>query len=116
MTYLLFPDLIHRFKDDQFLERFLRRFKDNANWQTPPDLGLKNSTMPLSRLKEILSSCIARRGLIVYYNEKILRNRVLPGFELESEIMIHTKKPLTLDVVSGIKPLAKPDIKALHTR
>ncbi|MBI2085964.1 hypothetical protein HYT74_01340 [Candidatus Daviesbacteria bacterium] len=114
LTYLLFPDLISQFKDDEFLESCFYAFKADANWQAPPDLGLNNSTIPLPRLKEILASCVEKRGLIIYYNEKILRNRVLPGFELESEIMIHTKKPLTLAVISGIKPLAKPDIKALH--
>lgn len=110
LTFLLFPDLV---RDDESLKNQFRHYADNTSWQELPVAGFENSTILLSQLKDILAASIARRGIIVYYNSKLLRNRVLPGFEVESEIMIHTKKPLTLEVISGVKPLAEPDQQAV---
>lgn len=113
LAYLLFPDLVSKYRDDSTLKDAFYYFTANADWKKPPPLSFNRPNMTLSELRNILAQSIARRGLIIYYNEKVLANELKEGFELEAEIMIHTKKPLTLEVIAGIEPLAEPDKQAV---
>ncbi|MBI2196816.1 hypothetical protein HYU45_04385 [Candidatus Daviesbacteria bacterium] len=115
LTYLLFPTSVTQYKDDAFLDFTFHWFQDAADWQHPPLFGFENSSMSILELKGILTQSIARRGTIIYYNEKLLRNQIREGFESEDEILIHSRKPLTLEVISGIETLAETDREAVES-
>lgn len=113
LAYLLFPTLVNQFREDTILNGFLQTFADNADWKKPADLSLDSSKKSLPELREILGQAISRRGIIIYYNPQVLTKHVLPGVESETEMIIHSRKPLTLEVISGIEVLAEPDKKAI---
>lgn len=115
MAYLLFPELARRFKKDKLLEKEFYFFTDQAAWTEPPVISLATVNISLPRLKKILSEAIARRGVILYYNQEILNHKLIAGHESEYEIIIHTEKPLTAHTISGIKILSEPDRKDLQS-
>lgn len=114
LVHLLFPDLVKKFNNDSLIIQIFNRFTESADWEEPHSLGLEESNMTIAQLKNILGQSISRRGIIMYYNEKILRNRVVPGIESEEEIMIISKRPLTLEVISGIEILSENDKRAIE--
>ncbi|MBI2338302.1 hypothetical protein HYU95_03925 [Candidatus Daviesbacteria bacterium] len=113
LTHLLFPDLVTQCQDD-ILQFFFDLYKDSADWQEPSQLGLAQSNLSLPQLKEILAQAISRRGVILYYNQQLTNYHLVPGIESDKEIMIHSKEPLTLEVISGIEPLSKSDQEAVE--
>ncbi|MBI4066816.1 hypothetical protein HY407_00380 [Candidatus Gottesmanbacteria bacterium] len=116
LAHTLFPDLVHPYRDNSFLaDEYDFIAYPLREWRKPHSLGLEHSTMPLDQLKKIIAQCLSRRGVIIYYNQQILKGtNVRPGFESEDEIIIYSQKPLTLTVISGIKPLAKSDQEAIN--
>lgn len=111
LAYLLFPTLVKRLKNDKILAYTLSAFS-GRDWNNPPSLDLK-SNMSIPRLKKIMVQSISRKGIIIYYNKEVLKNQVCGGFESANELIIHSRKPLTLDVISGIEPLSEADQKAV---
>lgn len=55
-------------------------------------------------LPQFLETALARRGVLIFYNESILENAV-PGWEDEREVVTVTEKPLPIDIISGIERL-----------
>ena len=69
--------------------------------------------MTLKQLKQVLDECLNRRGVLLFYNEKVFDHKILTNNEDEKDIMILSTAPLTSEVVSGIKPLSKRDEEVL---
>src|SRR3989344_8841496 len=64
----------------------------------------------LPRLKEILPMCLARRGVLLYFNNSFIRGgRVMVGVEDEGEIIVLARRPLPVSVISGVEILSDVD-------
>lgn len=111
LTNLLFPDLMQRYKKDEFIQHSL----DDVGFHDFKASGCRfsNSTFSMQELRAILAGAISRRGAIVYYNSNIFRHQVITGKESETEIMILTQTPLTFESISGIELLSSADANAL---
>lgn len=64
-------------------------------------------------LKRIISECIKRRGVLIYFGEEIFSHRLEAGKEDEVEVLLVTDRPLTAAVISGIEVLSRADRKVL---
>jgi len=69
-----------------------------------------------SRLKEILSGCLQRRGVVLYFNNGIFTppNRAYPGHEDEHEIMVVSRRPLSANTITGIDILSDTDRREVN--
>lgn len=68
-----------------------------------------------SKLRTILSSCLKKRGVLIYFNSEIFGgNKVLPGHEDDKEIMIIADKPLPASTISGIEILSEDDMQTIQ--
>ncbi len=75
--------------------------------------AFENSERAVKDLQQVISECFKRRGVVIYYSSKIL-DHAKPGYEAEREIMIVSKKPLPIDVISGVEILSEADRKSLY--
>lgn len=67
------------------------------------------------QLAEILSSCLKRRGIVLYYSQNMFDdNQVFAGHEAEDEIMVVSSRLLPASVISGIEILSEADRQAIN--
>lgn len=62
-----------------------------------------------AKLSQILRGCLKRKGVLIFFDQKIFDRVVIPGQEAEHEALILSDSPLPLDVISGIQPLSETD-------
>lgn len=118
MSAVLFPSILRKqIKDSDFPAQRLEASSFDPKYavRRKTFAGLESKNMSLPDLRQILDDCLARRGALLYYNEKIFQHTVEQGYEDEDEIFIISKEPLTAEVVSGIQILSNADRKALRS-
>lgn len=87
----------------------LRKIITDWEFTEGDESGLETIEATLEDLRNLMDTCLRRRGVIVYYNEKVLEHKTLLNHEDEADLMILSKQPLRADVVSGIVPLSDTD-------
>ncbi|MDZ7587060.1 MAG: hypothetical protein U0946_04840, partial [Patescibacteria group bacterium] len=67
-------------------------------------------------LKKVLPECLKRRGVILYFGDRLLQDnrKVFHGKEDEVEIFITSPKPLPVAAITGIKMLSDVDLEVLR--
>lgn len=117
MTAVLFPRILRNQVDNPIFPIDADDFSDIDLIDTIRRNGVRfeASDMPLSQLKGILADCLARRGVLLYYNEGIFQHKVEQGNEDSQEIYIVSRKPLTASVISGVQILSNADKRALRS-
>ncbi len=102
----IFPNAVRGyFKENPDLNEII------TNWEFTEcdESGLENTEVTLGDLQNLMDICLRRRGVIVYYNEKVLEHTTLLNHEDEADLMILSRSPLNAEVVSGIVPLSDID-------
>jgi hypothetical protein len=82
----------------------------NINWET---VNKMLSKYPRGLLFDASMDAIQRRGVLVFYNREVLREKAFEGYESEDELIAVTPNKFGLSVVSGIKFLSAYDKRTL---
>lgn len=117
MAAVLFPRILRNQLDDPIYPIDEGDFSDIDLTDTIGRKGsvrFEASDMSLSQLKRILADCLARRGVLLYYNEEIFQHQVEQGNEDPQEIYMISRKPLNASVISGVQILSNADKRALR--
>ena len=109
---ILFPSIYRKLQEDSALKYVIY---DYFELESDYDyMGLEGINISLPRLRRVLDGSLSRRGVLVYYNNNIFQHKVIKGEEMPEEIMVISKEPMNLDVISGIQPQSEVDRRALQ--
>lgn len=109
ITALLFPNLAKSIGEPATFDPYFVGYDKNSL----RDRAEVDKTFTLEQVENKLATALRRRGILWYYNDKIFEHEVMLGVESEDEIMILPKRPLNLDVISGIEILGPEERKLL---
>lgn len=107
--------LEEQFHNDIFLDSHTS-LEAIAELSEPDDVQDILRSADKETLKKVLPVCLERRGVILYFNDSLLKDdrRVFPGNESELEIFVVSPSPLPVAAITGIEMLSDVDLEALR--
>lgn len=109
----ILPDLLNNYLSLPEMEKIhgdLNNIHSNAE---ADEVNKIRNQISLEMLIPSIAHSLRRRGVLLFFNKKILNANVIPGKEAETEIIILSESPLSTDTISGIRLLSGTDRKAL---